>query len=213
MPRLSELSANGYSDLAQAIARLIGDQKETTIRAGLVPYNEWRFFEDQYSLFIELQTYLELYDTPDSNVFPKLADINKNGAITLYNLVQQFGGRKLVAGRLSMLLAPKNKKSTIKQDLQWGSFNLNFAVDLIAYIRENQMSVEPPINVPLICMPTQKELMQEGEMGEHLALKIEEFGGFENVARRLGLVYFDAEKNIPILDNLQFNMQVNNKLG
>ena len=208
MPRLSELSTNGHDDLRQAIHRLIGNQEEITKTACLIPYREWKYFEDQYLLLVELQTYIDLYQVDNENqkgdfnndhdadnselVFPRLADLKKNGAITLYDLVQQFGGRKMVANRLSMRLAPKYKKTTIVQDLQWGSFNLDFAVDLMGYIRENQMKLTPPLDISCIKMPQRNQLINDGKIGKELDDQIMLFGGYENVARRLGLAYFEV---------------------
>ena len=46
MPRLSELSKDGHDDLRQAITRFIGDQSQIAEAAGLIPYREWKYFED-----------------------------------------------------------------------------------------------------------------------------------------------------------------------
>ena len=91
-----------------------------------------------------------------------------------------------------MWLASKNKKTTIQQDLQWGAFDLHFAVDLVGYMREKQMKLSPPLDFPLIYMPVREELLEEGEMGKNLDKQIMKFGGYENVARRLGLAYFES---------------------
>jgi len=209
MPRLSEVSKNGHDDLRQAIARFIGDQSQVSQVAGLIPYQEWKYFEDQLLLFVKLQTFIAeesnltktiisskvpvIQEKRSKKVFPRLADIESSGDDVLCRLIRQYGGQKFIASRLSMSLASTSRRS-MKNELQWGSFDLDFAVDLLEFVRDKHMRLQPPMEIPLIKIPDQNELMSEGKRGIRLALQIKEFGGYENVARRLGLAYFEVEK-------------------
>ena len=52
--------------------------------------------------------------------------------------------------------------------------------------------MKPPLAYPVISMPTERDLKRYGL--EDLCHKVESFGGYENVARRLGLSFFDMSK-------------------
>jgi hypothetical protein len=74
----------------------------------------------------------------------------------------------------------------------WGPFSLDFAIELLQFIRERYVTMSPPLSYPVLSMPSERDLKRFGR--EDLCLKVEAFGGFENVARRLGLSFFDACK-------------------
>jgi hypothetical protein len=45
---------------------------------------------------------------------------------------------------------------------------------------------------PALSMPSKGKLLSSGAEGELLDKSIQEFGGYENVARRLGLAFFES---------------------
>ena len=71
----------------------------------------------------------------------------------------------------------------------WGTFSLDFAIELLQFIRERYAAMTPPLAYPVISMPTERDLKRHDY--EDLCHKVESFGGYENVARRLGLSFFD----------------------
>ena len=73
----------------------------------------------------------------------------------------------------------------------WGPFSLGFAIQLLQFIREQYMAINPPLAFPIISMPSEQDLIRFGY--DDLTHQISRFGGYENVARRLGLAYFDGK--------------------
>lgn len=142
MPRLKELTENNRDDLKHAIARYYGYKGKITKAAGLIPSNEWNFFEKQFQLFEELRSYLLLHDNEyilqkEKNIYyepllPSVEDMKTNNADKLIVLIKNFGGRKLVASRLGLRLRKVEKKKTaVFQDIYWGPFNLDIAIELM----------------------------------------------------------------------------------
>jgi len=217
MPRPSELTTHGRDDLKQAIARFYGRASNVCTAARLVPYQEWRYFESQLELYTRLSRYLEwrseYYNLggDDENVFPKLVDAREYDE-RLYHLIQEFGGRQLLALKLDMKLSSRTTTSSASSTtaflfsgMQFGAFDLGFAIRLMCLIRNEMYHLTPPMVMgsnrssssssstpddyekPCIRMLTRRELVEMGE-GE-LADKVKEYGGYENVARRLGLEF------------------------
>mmetsp|Transcript_5972 Transcript_5972/g.8692 ORF Transcript_5972/g.8692 Transcript_5972/m.8692 type:complete len:575 (-) Transcript_5972:67-1791(-) len=189
MPRPSELATEGRDDLKQAIVRYGGAAKITKI-AKLIPYREWRYFESQLELYLELQNYLQIFHQGTEYEFPKLQDIRENGHERLHDLVMEFGGRKLVASKLGMKFQAQTKIIYF-QGMSFGEFSLDFAIRLMHFIRLNLMEKDPPMDIPLIQMPTTMFLMQNGESS--LAEEVEKYGGHESVARRLNFAFNEEE--------------------
>jgi len=54
------------------------------------------------------------------------------------------------------------------------------------------VAMSPPLPYPVISMPSERDLKRYG--CEELCHKVDTFGGYENVARRLGLSFFDVCK-------------------
>ena len=205
MPQLSELKHEGYSKLFNACSRFKmlpdGDvfakhsyskrlpDGNTSIEymAGLTPFKEWRFFESQLQLFVELQHYLNLHHAGNEGIFPDPADVKSRGHVQLSHLIRIHGGKQLLATKLNMDLASNISVQS------WGPFSLNFAVQLLQFIRERYMTMSPPLLYPIISMPSEQDLIRFG--CAELAQQVEIFGGYENVARRLGLAFFDGGKN------------------
>lgn len=197
MPRLSELTRAGRDDLWNAIRRY-GGAKLICRKAGLVPFREWNYFEGMYDLMLELKSYLDEYHGGDYSVFPVVSKMNERGYDRLHSLIQYFGGRKFLASRLDMECSTVRKKRAKKDleqaDMNWGSFDLDFGIDLLAFVRNENMKKMPPLRYPAIEMPSPRKLLASGEKGEYLHRKIEEYGGYENVARRLGLALFVRQR-------------------
>eukprot|EP00816_Leptocylindrus_hargravesii_P003577 CAMPEP_0196814782 /NCGR_PEP_ID=MMETSP1362-20130617/45732_1 /TAXON_ID=163516 /ORGANISM="Leptocylindrus danicus, Strain CCMP1856" /LENGTH=492 /DNA_ID=CAMNT_0042191519 /DNA_START=272 /DNA_END=1750 /DNA_ORIENTATION=+ len=190
MPRLNDFSAHGRDDLRAAIVRS-GGPEVLCERAGMISYREWEYFESLYSLYSGLKAYIDIYHEGNTEVFPPLKEIKSKGQRRLYNLIQKHGGRKIVAGRAGMKLSKATPTNRQTPAMQWGPFSLDFSLLLMNFIRSQMLKQIPPLAMtPTIKMPTEEVLMRSGEQGRYLARKIEEFGGYENTARRLGLDFF-----------------------
>jgi hypothetical protein len=193
MPRPSELTNAGRDDLKQAITRY-GGADHICKTAKLIPYREWRYFESNLELFIELQRYLSKFHTDNDNVFPKLSDIQANGHNRLYDLIMQMGGRKIIARQLSMEFQVQSKFK-VMQGISLGRFDLCFAIRLMHFIRGELLQEDPPLSrMPTIRMPTVQELLLKGE--KQLAKECLKYGGHESIARRLNIAFdiHEAEK-------------------
>jgi len=185
MPRLGELKREGRDDLRFAITRFGGCNGICKL-AGLVPYREWYYFEGQYELLVDLRDYLDKYHDGDYSSFPCASDMKRHGYHQLYSLTQFYGGSTFVANRFNMkYIYARNTHG----DLKYGSFSIDTAIDLMRFIRAREMRKKGPLKRPTIAMPRQQTLLANGE--DKLHDEIMEIGGYENVARRLGLAYFD----------------------
>lgn len=234
MPRPNELAAAGRNDLRAAMIRFGGSSSRSTLSsssitrmAGMIPFREWYYFEGQYELLTLLKAYLDEFHNGNYAVFPCVSEIQRrcrgNNASThvkLHSLIQFYGGRKFLSARLSMKNPHrdgssannnKNKKSMVGDasflDMNWGPFDLDFGIRLLAFIRQDLMRKSPPMQRPVIAMPTRSKLLKaknktdstldkssdDGiqDEGAWLDKKIQEYGGYENVARRLGLAFFE----------------------
>mmetsp|Transcript_16099 Transcript_16099/g.24157 ORF Transcript_16099/g.24157 Transcript_16099/m.24157 type:complete len:610 (-) Transcript_16099:2030-3859(-) len=189
MPRPSELATEGRDDLKQAMVRFGGSAKTCDL-AKLIPYREWRHFESTLELFVELLKYLVKYHDGSEKVFPKLADIQGNGHERLYDLIMEYGGKKIVATKLDMEFQAQTKLDLFK-GMSFGPFSLDFAVRLMYFIRNDLMKKDPPLERAKIQMPTKQYLLDNGEV--RLAEEVSKYGGHESIARRLHLA-FDQEE-------------------
>jgi hypothetical protein len=201
MPRPSELAANGRDDLRQAMIRY-GGVRGICRTAGMVSYQEWFYFEGQLELLNELKRYLDKYANGDYTQFPTVSEIKRNGYDQLHTLIQYYGGRKFLSARLNMSIQKGNSttrrnaslRSNINIDddtiVKFGLFDLIFAIRLLNFVRMDQLKRSPPLQSPVIAMPSRTKLLRTAIDGVWLDSKIDEFGGYENVARRLGLALF-----------------------
>ena len=189
MARPSEITKEGRDDLKQAITRFGGVNYICDI-AMLIPYKEWRYFESSLELLVELQKYLIIHENGREDVFPKLSTIQNNGHDRLYDLIMDFGGRKINAIKLNMDCQSETKFEVMK-GLSVGKFSLGFAIRLMHFIRNEMLTQDPPLEKVKIQMPTVKELIQNGE--KDLAKEMIKYGGHECIARRLNL-FFDEDE-------------------
>jgi hypothetical protein len=187
MPRPAEIREEGREDLFHAIARF-GGAKEISEIAGLVAYHEWRYFDGQLELMKALTTYLDERHGGDRMFFPTGTEIKESGCMSLYYAIQRYGGRKFLMSRFGMEVPKRSSKSYL--EMSFGPFSLDFAIDLLEYIRNDQMECKAPLKPAVIRMPTEYVLFQKGR--SDLIDGIQKYGGYENVARRLGLAHFDA---------------------
>lgn len=182
MPRASELKED-RDDLRQAIDRFGGTGRICRL-AGLVTYREWYYFEGQYQLLLDLRDYLDKYYGGDYTFFPCASDMKQRGYHQLYSLIQYHGGSKFLANRLSMKYMYGDTAGD-SMDLNYGPFNIDTAIELLRFIRADQMKKKGPLQRPVIAIPSKQKLISNGE--EKLHDEIMKLGGYENVARRLGL--------------------------
>jgi hypothetical protein len=136
---------------------------------------------------LELERYCDEFQRSDYSRFPTVSQVQKNGYARLHSLIQYYGGRKFLALRLGMDQSTTQTTSSSK-DLNWGSFDLDFGIQLLLFVRNYQLTRRPPVKHPVIAMPSPAKLFAT-DGGESLHRQIVEFGGFENVARRLGLAF------------------------
>ena len=210
MPRPSEWAACGRDDLRQAVTRF-GGLARVARTAGMVPHRDWYYFEGQLELLLELKEYLDRHGDGDYRDFPKVTTVRERGYHQLYTLIMYFGGRKFVAARLGMNVhssswkrndSIRRSKSSFTDSnnsnsdgvMQFGAFDLDFAIRLLQFVRRDQLKRNPPLQYPCLAMPSRSKLVVTGgEEGVWLDSKIDEFGGYENVARRLGLALFPID--------------------
>ena len=148
-----------------------------------------RYFDSQLQLFVELKKYLNAYHNGSEVVFPSPLDVKKNGYSNLYNLICIHGGKVFLSQKLGMKLYHGETKD--ETDINWGPITLDFAIRLLHFIRSKFMTMSPPLSYPMISMPLEQELLRHGQ--DDLAKLVIKFGGYENIARRLGLAYFDRK--------------------
>jgi hypothetical protein len=184
MPRPSELTRHGRDDLKQAMYRY-GGYDSVCRRAGMIPYKDWSYFEGQLALLLELKEYCNAYHAGDYSTFPCVTDIARNGHERLYALIQSYGGRSFLSAKLSM--TANHNYGTRSDCISFGAFDIDFASQLLLFVREDQLRKNPPLQHRVIAMPSANKVKERCSDGEWIHDKIMEFGGYENVARRLGL--------------------------
>ena len=199
MPQLSELKPsklfNGLSRFKK-FASTIMVEDGIHSAAGLIQYKEWSYFESQLSLLTELECYLNLYHHNSSEQnFPEQTDIIENGHNNLNDLIRIHGGKVLLADKFGMKLS-----SGISSGYSYGRFSIQFAVQLLTFVRNQYLLLDPPLECAHISMPTENDLIRSGH--RDLADQVIEYGGYESVARRLGLEFFDGSSDG--MDNERF---------
>ncbi|KAL7560716.1 hypothetical protein ACA910_021444 [Epithemia clementina (nom. ined.)] len=186
MPRLSEIAASGRPELSQALRRYFGGtsskknnkmnvislQNRICSVAGMIPYQEWHYFEGQLELLTLLNEYLDEFRNGDYSTFPTVYTMKQyfnmsnggndnhssNGSNyeKLHALIQYYGGRKFLSARLSMnsgcssnsqhaTFSNAARTTATTQSLSWGAFDLVFAIRLLNYVREDLMQKSPPL--------------------------------------------------------------------
>ncbi|GKY91066.1 hypothetical protein MPSEU_000079400 [Mayamaea pseudoterrestris] len=187
MPRLSELAAHGRSDLKQAIQRF-GGYDSICRRAGMISYTEWAYFEGQLCLLVELKGYLDVYHDGCYKNFPCVSDLERRGYKRLHSLIQYYGGRNFLSLKLGMVQNTQDHGGGNDMGVSFGAFDLELAVKLLEFVRSDQLRKSPPLKqYRVIAMPSSDKLRDRAERGHWMHAKICEYGGYENVARRLGL--------------------------
>lgn len=206
-PRLKEFSKSNRADLHMALLRLYNTYEDICNHHNLIPYSEWSYFESIYQLVSQLNStffYTENITTTNRDgvrkqllVFPKISELKQH--TELYQLVQRHGGRRNVARRFGIALS-RGEEECYQRDeslsnYTYGPFSFTFALSLLAFLRQKMANMQPKQRSAngsqcdmSISIPTKEELLEDaGESGFFLHKQILEYGGYENVARRLGL--------------------------
>jgi hypothetical protein len=215
-PRLSEFTNSNRADLHMALVRFYSTYDNICNIHRLIPYHEWSYFESVYQLLSQLHGYYYpgMYKITTNDVvadqqtssdnylvdnrkliFPQVSKLRKTYPM-LYQLIQRHGGQRNVAKRFGIALSNKCKML----DYDYGPFSLTFGLFLMSFIRNKMMNMEPltsnsnvstasPYDVE-IRIPNQQELLHNaGDEGKIIHEQILKYGGYENVARRLGLIW------------------------
>jgi hypothetical protein len=160
---------------------------------------------------MELEHYLALYHNGCEEYFPDPTDVLTHGHQQLYDLIRIHGGKTMLAQKLDMKYAWEvnidavycntrhNQSSMVahqgalipRSNRSWGPFSLGFAVKLLNFIRSQYLLLNPPLSCAHISMPSEKDLIRGGY--KELANQMNLYGGYENVARKLGLQFFDEK--------------------
>ena len=144
-----------------------------------------RCFESQLQFLLELRRHLELYHG-GAEIMPEDCD-NKR----LEDLIRILGGKVLLSQKYSLPFqweARSDDTTTISASgVDFGRFSLDYAIELLCFVRTSYFDLSPPLASPEMRMPSIEDLRRCGR--NDLADKTIEFGGLENVARRLGLAY------------------------
>ena len=191
MPQLSEIKPSKLFNALSRFKKLPSTsmvEDDIHSAAGLIQYKEWNYFESQLSLLTELECYLDLHHSSE-DIFPEPTDILENGYNNLNDLIRIHGGKVLLADKFDMKLS-----SGISSGYSYGRFSIQFAVQLLVFIRNQYMLLDPPLQCTHISMPTENDLIRSEH--KNLADQVIEYGGYESVARRLGLEFFDGVDNV-----------------
>lgn len=174
LPSPSQMRRTGRMDLARAIHRY-GGSTVVASRFGLLPSEEYAYFFEFYNLLRELKAYQEA--TGQVGCMPSLARMKRDGRPDIVRLIRKHGGQNVLAARLDLRLERERKPY-----LRWGDFDIDFAIDLLN--ASQVVALETGHNL-LLVLPTEEELAALGR--SDLAAQIVQFGGREDVARRLGM--------------------------
>mmetsp|Transcript_49633 Transcript_49633/g.82958 ORF Transcript_49633/g.82958 Transcript_49633/m.82958 type:complete len:234 (+) Transcript_49633:3-704(+) len=196
MPRLVDFRRAGRDDLVAAISRY-GGTDDACARFGLVPYREWGYFDRNRALASDLLAYLREKGWP-TDTMPDRATLEGDArGRDLNRRLSRLGGRSLVGRRLGLALT--GRAAFYNDKINYGPFSLEFAVEVLEYIKETHFAAAPgawasadmldPETVGAVALPPPGDLRAHGR--RDLADLIEEYGGPQQVARRLGLVYED----------------------
>jgi hypothetical protein len=183
------------------------DDDEIHSLSGLVSFREWRYFESQLHLFMELEIYLILYHNGSEEFFPDPSNVLLHGHKQLHDLIRIHGGKTMLAQKFDMKfgwnasddvgisnqtsLISNKKVSRPRGYLSWGPFSVRFAIELLQFIRSQYLLLNPPLSCAHISMPSESDLLRCGYVD--LAAQVTRYGGYENVARKLGLLFFDIK--------------------
>lgn len=187
MVQMEEI-ANQYSGWRSAVVRFYGSIHVLQQEARLVPVHEWKYFERQFELMLALQEYCDEHFDGDYSKFPTVVQLKKERRHErLVRLIQDHGGSNIVASRFGMTLPHRLPN----QSLNWGPFDLECGIALMGFVRNDHLQRRSPLRPAGIFMPTRAALLELGRdgLGEHLDEQIMDYGGYENVARRLGLAW------------------------
>lgn len=120
-------------------------------------------------------------------------DCDKRGHKRLQDSIRILGGKVLLSHKYSLPFQWESRgddMTTISASgVDFGLFSLDYAIELLCFVRSSYLDLSPPLASPQMRMPSIEDLRRCGR--NDLADRTIEFGGLENVARRLGLAYGD----------------------
>ncbi|KAL3894329.1 MAG: hypothetical protein SGARI_007778 [Bacillariaceae sp.] len=191
MPRQSDITRYDPG-FKEAIKREFGSTASLCKAAGLIQFREWNYLEGQHDLMISLQDFADAEFGGDYTIVPSHVHLRQQGSNRLQRLLRDFGGTTFVAGRLGMRTETK-KGPGIR--LSWGPFDLEHGIALMDFVRQDQIQKIRPLREPANFMPTRAQFLEIGSHGTYLHEKTMEYGGYESVARRLGLEWKGDQAN------------------
>ncbi|KAK4530158.1 hypothetical protein CCYA_CCYA03G1015 [Cyanidiococcus yangmingshanensis] len=173
MPPLRVLAKAERLDLVASIEHH-GGSRVVAERFGLRDYASWEYVLELRDLVRELSAYMRVANK--GNEMPSLAELQRQGRPDLARLVRRHGGPLVVAARFGLDVPPLRRRRDM--DIKWGPFSLEVAERLLdaCFVRGRAVDGVPE-------MPPLTELETD------LQNKIEEYGGPDLVARRLGLAF------------------------
>uniref|UniRef100_A0A7S0UDB0 Uncharacterized protein n=1 Tax=Hemiselmis andersenii TaxID=464988 RepID=A0A7S0UDB0_HEMAN len=107
---------------------------------------------------------------------PTMKQLVDDGRGDLRKLITKHGGMRVMAARLDLRL------SRGRSDLVWGPFDLDFAIEVLEYAHMLALESDGGDGIR---MPTAAELTSLGR--NDVDEKVIEYGGYSEVARRLGM--------------------------
>eukprot|EP00903_Cladosiphon_okamuranus_P006240 g6125.t1 len=234
MVKLIDMANSGRRDMVNAIQRA-GGYDAAVERLGLVHPIEWKSFADQLDTLRELKDFL----TEDGVLhkrMPTLMAFQDAGRTRLRKRIVLLGGRKLVARRMGLQYKPGGREGSQEGDgLEFGRFDLGFAVDVLEYVYEQELQRSPvprppprkgrdacgaeknrsrsqfKFRPPAIVLPRRDHLLAGGAASAKLVEQIEYYGGYENVARRLNLGYH-YEDELRYQEKVRDELKVQNEM-
>mmetsp|Transcript_8035 Transcript_8035/g.17923 ORF Transcript_8035/g.17923 Transcript_8035/m.17923 type:complete len:184 (-) Transcript_8035:4155-4706(-) len=177
MPLFAQFDKDDRGDLKNAISKYGGGLKSVCTAAGLLQYSAWNKFVQFEQLCQDLSNYNEYKNELPRNYrfdVPTPSQLASDEFSRLSDLIRRCGGRRAVAKRLGVTYLSK------------GNVQLNFLLDLMAFISSEVFSMEPPMSVTELQMPTKKRLESEGRLDLHYLIL--NHGGYEDVADILGIL-------------------------
>uniref|UniRef100_A0A7S4KYW5 Uncharacterized protein n=1 Tax=Guillardia theta TaxID=55529 RepID=A0A7S4KYW5_GUITH len=174
LPSNADLKENGRKDLINAIYRY-GGRKHIAKKFGLLLTTEFNYLVEFYHLLKELRSYQE--EKQQLGKMPSFKQLIANGRQDLARMICKHGGQNVLAARLDLQLDRPRKPYLV-----WGQFSIDFAIDLIEIAGQHSQDIG---RTERILMPNATTLQSIHRAD--LIEKIEMYGGFVDVARRIGL--------------------------
>ena len=132
------------------------------------------------------------------DAFPKLADLQGDEHERLYDLIMEFGGRKLIAQKLGMTYQGQTSVDVFRE-MSFGPFQFVFCNPIIHCDSTRNYELKP----------TTRWLQDHGF--DRLTREVKEYSGYENVVKRLHLAFDKTEANADALGRMMIAQKSNAK--